>query len=239
MLFEELAEEAVRQTTLEGLCPVIGKAARDCGFEYLVYARSVKRDGIGRAPEVEVLASTYPEHLIKRYLEQAYGSVDAVVRLSATTNTPFACDAVPSLCPLSEVQKTIFSEVREAGLRNGVVVPIHYPGDSVDIVCFATASNEPIAPGRALQMQAIGNLLVLRQQEFEKAARPLTATLTERERECLTWMASGKSSWEIGQIMNISDNTVRFHIKNTFQKLGCTNRVSAVVLALRLGLVRP
>jgi DNA-binding CsgD family transcriptional regulator len=237
MLFEELAEEAVRQTTPEGLRAVIEKAAQEHGFEYLIHRRGLKSDPV--LQEAEVLASTYPEHWVKRYFEQGYGSVDAVVRLAAVTNASFAWDAVPSLFPLSDVQKTIFSEAREAGLRNGISVPIHHPGGSVDMVCFSTTSKEPIAPARVLKMQAIGSLLLLRHQELENPARSSTKTLTERERECLTWAASGKSSPEIAEILNVSNNTVKFHIKNTFEKLGCNNRVSAVVLALRLGLIQP
>ncbi|MDF0522996.1 helix-turn-helix transcriptional regulator [Bradyrhizobium yuanmingense] len=35
----------------------------------------------------------------------------------------------------------------------------------------------------------------------------------------------GKSSWEIAKILNISENTVNFHLKNAIRKLGTTNRM--------------
>ena len=63
--------------------------------------------------------------------------------------------------------------------------------------------------------------------------------LSEREKSCLGWTALGKSSWEIGQILSISENTVTFHIKNAMRKLGVSNRTVAVVNAIRLGLIAP
>src|SRR5262245_54643419 len=42
--------------------------------------------------------------------------------------------------------------------------------------------------------------------------------LSDREKTCLGWTALGKSSWETGQILLISENTVIFHIKNAMRK---------------------
>jgi DNA-binding CsgD family transcriptional regulator len=61
--------------------------------------------------------------------------------------------------------------------------------------------------------------------------------LSRRERECLAWTAQGKSSWDIGMILNISENTVNFHVKNAMRKLGTTSRTVAVVKAIRLNLI--
>lgn len=61
--------------------------------------------------------------------------------------------------------------------------------------------------------------------------------LSEREKACLKWTACGKSSWEIGQILSISENTVVFHIKNAMRKLGVRTRTLAAVKAIQLGLI--
>jgi DNA-binding CsgD family transcriptional regulator len=53
----------------------------------------------------------------------------------------------------------------------------------------------------------------------------------------LRWTAEGKSSWDIGAILSISENTVSFHIKNAMRKLGTTSRTVAVVKAIRLNLI--
>src|ERR1700682_4923186 len=53
--------------------------------------------------------------------------------------------------------------------------------------------------------------------------------LTLKEKECLRWCKEGKTNWEIGEIMSISEKTVEFHLSNTIKKLGVSNRITAVV----------
>lgn len=64
--------------------------------------------------------------------------------------------------------------------------------------------------------------------------RPLQR-LTEREREALTWLAAGKTSWEISVLFDISEGAVNKLIARAVEKLGAVNRTQAVVNAIRLG----
>ena len=64
------------------------------------------------------------------------------------------------------------------------------------------------------------------------------AELPPRELECLNWCSQGKTNWEIGRILGISDRTVEHHIASAVRRLGCTGRVQAVALALRTGLIK-
>ncbi|WP_376767374.1 helix-turn-helix domain-containing protein [Paludibacterium denitrificans] len=41
-----------------------------------------------------------------------------------------------------------------------------------------------------------------------------SVTLTPREKECLSWVSAGKTSWEIARILNVAEATVIFHISN-------------------------
>lgn len=63
--------------------------------------------------------------------------------------------------------------------------------------------------------------------------------LNERELECLTWSARGKTSPEIAQIINISKRTVNFHIENACRKLNVSTRTEAVVKATSGRLIDP
>jgi DNA-binding NarL/FixJ family response regulator len=63
--------------------------------------------------------------------------------------------------------------------------------------------------------------------------------LNEREIECLTWSARGKTSPEIAQIVNISARTVNFHIENACRKLNVSTRTEAVVKATSGRLIDP
>lgn len=63
-------------------------------------------------------------------------------------------------------------------------------------------------------------------------------SLTEREREVLTYVGGGKTNKEIGQILYISDRTVQGHLKNIYEKLGVNTRTEAVTVALQHGFIR-
>lgn len=52
--------------------------------------------------------------------------------------------------------------------------------------------------------------------------------LSKREVDCLQFCASGKTNREIAALMKISENTVRFHMKNIFRKLNVNNRAHAI-----------
>ncbi len=62
--------------------------------------------------------------------------------------------------------------------------------------------------------------------------------LTPRELDSLRWTMDGKTAWEVGSIMGISERTAVLHINNAMHKLACTNKHQAVLKALRLGLLR-
>lgn len=59
--------------------------------------------------------------------------------------------------------------------------------------------------------------------------------LTKREREVFSLLVNNKSTFEIAEILNISEKTVRNHISNTMQKLSVKGRAGAVVELIRLG----
>ena len=61
---------------------------------------------------------------------------------------------------------------------------------------------------------------------------PLT-TLTRRELEVLSALAAGQTNKAIAAVQGVSPNTVKFHIKNLFEKLDVSNRGQAIALYLK------
>jgi transcriptional regulator EpsA len=61
--------------------------------------------------------------------------------------------------------------------------------------------------------------------------------ITEREREVLRWVAAGKSNWEIGKILSISEFTAKNHVQSLLKKLSVTGRAQAVTTAFFCGLI--
>ena len=59
--------------------------------------------------------------------------------------------------------------------------------------------------------------------------------LNKREKNVFLLLNKNKSTKEIAQELNISEKTVRNHVSNAMQKLGCKGRAGAVIELLKLG----
>ena len=61
--------------------------------------------------------------------------------------------------------------------------------------------------------------------------------LSERERECLVWVAEGKTTDEVALILGVSSNTVSNYITHAIHKLSANNRAMAIATAIRSGII--
>jgi DNA-binding NarL/FixJ family response regulator len=86
-----------------------------------------------------------------------------------------------------------------------------------------------VAAGRSLLPPEIASRLA------ESMAHP---QLSERELQVLHYIAIGKSNKEIGQVLYISENTVKGHVKSILAKLDAMGRTEAIAVALRRGLIQ-
>lgn len=87
----------------------------------------------------------------------------------------------------------------------------------------------------AMTRQTTGRLLAA----FSRSTRRSEPNdLTDREVELLRLMVEGRSNKDIAQSLTLSENTVKYHIKNILQKLDVHNRTEAAAHAVRVGLVK-
>ena len=61
-----------------------------------------------------------------------------------------------------------------------------------------------------------------------RGREPAAALLSERERTVLRLLAQGMTNKAIARALQVSDNTIKFHLKNIFTKLGVSSRAAAV-----------
>jgi DNA-binding NarL/FixJ family response regulator len=62
--------------------------------------------------------------------------------------------------------------------------------------------------------------------------------LSDRERQVLELMATGKNNKAMSANLGITEHTIRFHVTNLVDKLGANDRTEAVVIAMRRGFIR-
>jgi DNA-binding NarL/FixJ family response regulator len=98
-----------------------------------------------------------------------------------------------------------------------------------------------VADGGSLLAPSVTRRVI---EHFESASpaaepHPRLVDLTEREREMVAWVATGRSNAEIADELVVSPDTVRTHVSRAMVKLGARDRAQLVVFAIRSGLEPP
>ena len=129
------------------------------------------------------------------------------------------------------------------GYRNGVALAMHFPDGRHFTLGVDRPDKLPSDPAELSRMVADLQLFAVHAQEaamrlFVTSVRqPERPHLTPRELEALRWTMEGKTAWEVGAILSITERTAVLHIQNAMRKLGSVNKHQAVLKALRLGLI--
>ncbi len=97
---------------------------------------------------------------------------------------------------------------------------------------FISKSDEPAVLRRASQRVARGRMS-LPSIDLQALTTDPFQELTSRERELLTALANGWTNLQIASRIGISRNTVKYHLKNLYDKLGVSNRAMAVALYMQ------
>lgn len=183
----------------------------------------------------------WPVGWFERYLSQNYVHADPVIRRSLRTDDMFLWSETVCNDDMPSQSKLVMDEAAEYGMRDGLSVPIHAAEGMQGIVSFAGRKIElPLEHRNALHVIAIYAHNYLRNLIKRKArvAPRVSIALTPRERECIAWCADGKTDWEIGQILDRSERTIRHLIDNAASKLEAVNRPQAVAEAFRQGILK-
>lgn len=71
------------------------------------------------------------------------------------------------------------------------------------------------------------------QRRTDNQTAAALVTLTRREKQIIRLIAYGLSDKSIAWMLAISENTVNFHLKNIYHKLGVHSRIDATVIVMR------
>ncbi|MBK7531682.1 autoinducer binding domain-containing protein [Piscinibacter sp.] len=130
------------------------------------------------------------------------------------------------------------------GYRTGVAMALHLPQGRHFFL--GVDRDQSLPKDRSELTRIVADLQLFAVHAQEAAMRimmpatgdPDVPNLTPREVESLRWTMEGKTAWEVGNILGISERTAVLHVNNAMHKLGCINKHQAVLKALRLGLIR-
>ncbi|HOB93896.1 MAG TPA: autoinducer binding domain-containing protein [Aquabacterium sp.] len=139
----------------------------------------------------------------------------------------------------------LWEEQARFGYRTGIAMALHLPEGRH--FAFGVERDQPLPEDRDALQRMVADLQLFAVHAQDAAMRLLSPALpaplerppllTPRELEALRWTMEGKTAWEVGAILGISERTAVLHVNNAMHKLGCASKHQAVLKALRLGLI--
>ncbi len=186
---------------------------------------------------------------VEQWLEQRLHLVSPIAAVCRMSTRPFCWDARTVADAVIEGRggtQIDWPLTPENGFYGGITIPIHMPRERTGSVSWY--SREPTT-NLAAVLREHGDLLRLAGLHFLDlvySARieagpdaPPSPQLSERELECLSWAALGRTDTQIGALIHRAPTTARFHIDNAVRKLNARNRTQAVAIAAQQGLIHP
>ena len=180
-----------------------------------------------------LLANRLPKEWLKLYQEMQFVHNDPSIRHCRRMLRPYRWFKEAPYDPEQEPRAVeVVQRAYDCGLLDGLVIPIASSTKRVGHVWMGgPALDLPESDIPALHLMALYAFDRVRRLHSQLPNE--TQNITRREREVLTWVAHGKSTWAIGQILKLSARTVELHVHNACQKLDAVNRTQAVMIALR------
>lgn len=186
--------------------------------------------------------SNYPRDFSAHYLKEDLKSCDPVFRLAFDSLHPLLWGNV--LRGVDERERRVFHDSGEFGIKRGLTLPVHGPYRVMSTLSVSSDLSDKefdrVLPVIVPQLEALAKAVhvhLLERPDFGPSTPP--PRLTGREKDALAWTSSGKSSWEISQILGIAEKTVEQQLASARRKLGVYKTVHAVIKAYMLGLIEP
>lgn len=210
-------------------------------------AWAVTRSSLGNPYTAQNLwAADYAPDVIKSFVKLGLAETCPVTARAALTTTPFDYVAELKAAPQNGSSRWQLRTLRLFGVGQAWVVPLNTVEQMRGVTAYLKGYTNADAQHFLSTRHDVHLLSVAFIDAFTRInapARQLPAqdipALSAREVDCLQWVARGKTNWEVSQILCISENTVRYHLKNVFRKLDATSRSSAVMRAIQAGLIEP
>ncbi len=188
-----------------------------------------------------VTVDNAPEAYRTLYVNRERGQRDPVMQHCKKKSLPIIWNQATYT---AEGQGAVWEEQACHGYSNGIAMALHLPQGRHFLLGVERDRALPSDPVELTRIVADLQLLTVHAQEaacriFVPAVNDSgVPALTPRELEALRWTMEGKTAWEVGSILGISERTAVLHVNNAMHKLGCVNKHQAVLKALRLGMLR-
>jgi|SRR5450755_663003 DNA-binding CsgD family transcriptional regulator len=228
----------------EDLTPVATKFTEAFGFE--VFAQGVIMSPRPEAESQVYLFSSHTLAWLQTYDQRAYVEVDPRVHAVLETPLPVIWDQ-QTFRGKSTAADRFLDAALSYGIASGIAIPVHDSRNHASMMVLS--SSAPIYDKQRLARlnDRLGEIVLFAQclHEIFSAAIlqrgiiPISrgATLSARERECLTLASRGLTTDDIAGRLAITARTVQFHFDSIRSKLSASNRQEAIAKAVQLNMI--
>lgn len=226
-----------RARNLSALWSLMLRYFTEQGFQAIAYVL-FDRARMGEA--VALLEQGFPPEIVHAYAAMGYGQHDPTLRVVMATGRPDSPSRVTERFNLSPDEKRYKGMMAGLAAGDALSLPLYGPHgrDAYAIL------GEPVDPdflrnARRTELHMVAQAAHLKGFSLSRRRKPLNGHgLSPREVEILRWVAQGKSNSVIADILTISPGTVDTYLRRIFEKLNVTDRTSAAVKGVSLGLIR-
>jgi LuxR family quorum sensing-dependent transcriptional regulator len=207
---------------------------------FSIVAMLAETEGAARTPVVMMKHSD--AGWAENYWRKGHFNLDPAIHGAITRVQPFSWSDIEN-GRLSKEARDLFSEIREAmPVDGGYVIPVHDEEGFAGFIALYHADPNLSQKARAA-LKLIGLYAMERAKELHSlrhinVAMTQVCPLTARQRQVLSFVADGKSDWDIGVILKIATATVNEHVEKAKELMGVKTRTQAVAIAVRRGWIR-
>lgn len=234
-LAREFASELADVESSAQLNDVLRLLSRRLGFDHfalsLEFRPSLTKSG-------GLLLHDYPEAWAKVYVGFELSGKDPIRRACDRTFIGFSWDTINDLIPMTRGDRQMLRIGRECGIGDGFTIPRHLPGLARGTCTFAVSPDRSIPTHQLPLAEAIGALALSRALNLSRNhSADAPPALTDRQRECVLWVARGKTAAETATILGIGTETVIQHLKLARERYQVHCKQSLIVSALFNGVI--
>lgn len=212
---------------------ILGKICENLGFDLYLFSIAIPSP---TGSYCKLTITNYQKEWSTVYIKSKYYRIDPALRHCRTQSRPIAWNDLrrPENAPEDEFNRFI-DESRACGIYSGISVPLRSLGGAWGLFSMNSSNcliGSPVNWADLAVAQLFAAVLLdtaYRLVIVEGSSKP--EKLTSREVECLHWICAGKTASEVAQILDISESTVIFHLKNIVRKTNALNRLQAAVRA--------
>jgi LuxR family quorum sensing-dependent transcriptional regulator len=195
--------------------------------------------GVGAARAHRFYFNNWPQDWLDLYNERNFFRDDPMVLETHRRMTPFLWSELQGSRNFTSIGAEVTNAARDYGWAEVMGVPIHGPASYQGLVSLA--ARKPLRLGatdRAL-LRALSVAIHDRLHESAgkgDASQP-EVQLTQREMECMRWVAAGKTDADIAAILGIATPTVHYHVERVKKKFRTGSRTEAVAYLVLAGTI--